>query len=83
MTEEQYENLVDMFSSAGWKLFIEDKRAQGIAMLESAPQKADSNDKWQYCRGQIAEIQAILGFETFIRLSWEESQKGDLDVDSL
>lgn len=79
MEQKEYEALVDMFASEGWKLFIENKRQMGVAMLDAAPDKADSNDKWQYCRGEINQIKSTLGFENFIRMVWDEQEKPDVD----
>ena len=80
MKEDQYEILVEMFGSEGWKLFIEEKRQEGVNLLDAAPAKADTNDKWQHCRGQIEQIKRTLGFENLIRAIWEEQEKPDVDA---
>jgi hypothetical protein len=67
MDEKDFEALVDMFATPGWKLF-----AEGAANLESALTKgavdgAPQNDQWQFLRGQVYQLRSIIGYERYIR----------------
>lgn len=93
LDNEKYEKLVDMFASDGWKLFLEEAANLEDALTKGAVDAADSNDKWQYARGQIHQLRSILGYENFLtqlRKQEEEDMRLELftketdpDVDSI
>lgn len=91
MDEKEYEALVDMFVTDGWKAFIKSAGELERAITEGVVDSADTNDKWQYCRGQLHQLRSILGYEAFVRTAWdnhlkqqqEEASEEGPDVDSI
>ena len=83
MEEKDYDALVDMFATDGWKFFVSSLTELEEVITKSAVDNADSNDKWQYCRGQTHQLRSILGYENFVKIAWTESQREDDDVDPL
>ena len=84
MEEVEYENLVEMFASDGWKYFEKSVSDLEEAMTQEAPNGAITNDAWQYARGQIQQLRSIKGYENYVRLSWEQglaNQREDANVD--
>ena len=86
MQEKDYEALCDMFTSEGWKLFMENITDLEQNVTQVAPDAADTNDKWQYARGKIHQLRNLMGFENFIKVSWEQSlpethEEDGIDVD--
>ena len=75
MKEEEYNALVDMFESDGWKVFTTTLSEVYEGTLQSAPSAAETGDQWQILRGQLSQIQSILGYENFIKLSYEAQQE--------
>lgn len=72
MEEKDYEALVDMFASDGWKLYIQDIEYVENTLTTTAVDGADSNDKWQYTRGRIHQLRATLGYQQSIEAAWRE-----------
>lgn len=72
MTEKEYEALNDMFASEGWSLFNDAAQKLLDVLINAAPDHADTNDKWQYARGQIQQIKSIVSYPTFIKATWEQ-----------
>ncbi len=72
MEEKEYEVLVDMFASDGWKQFIGNISELEDAITKAAVDNAVMNDQWQYLRGQLHQLRSILGYEDFIKISWEQ-----------
>jgi len=83
MEKDDYENLVDMFAHPGWRFFTEFLTELEDVITKSAVDNAISNDQWQYCRGQTHQLRSILGYENYVNLAWDESQREDSDVDPL
>ena len=80
MNEKDYNALLDMFVSDGWKLFAEEKTEQEKYATQGAVDGALTGDQWQYLRGWLHGLRAVLGYEDFVRLSYE-AQKEDDDAD--
>ncbi len=74
MNEKEHEDLVDMFASPGWKLFIKGATELEDTLVRVAPDAADTNDKWQFARGQIYQLRRIVGYEDYVVLSQEMEQ---------
>jgi len=72
MEEKDYEALVDMFASDGWKFFSKSVDDLEKALTTAAPDGAVTNDAWQYARGQIQQLRSISGYENYIKLAWEQ-----------
>lgn len=80
MKQEQYEALCDMFNSEGWKLYQENVAHLENTIVQVAPDGAVTNDQWQYARGQIHQLRGTLGYENFIKLSFEEQEAEKLST---
>ena len=74
MEQKQYEELVDMFQTPGWKYFIEGITELESALVKAAPDGAVTNDQWQYARGQIRQLRSTAGYEQFIVSGYEEQE---------
>lgn len=91
MEEKEYEDLVDLFATPGWRFFVKSTQDLKTALTEGAPDGALTNDQWQYARGQIHQLRAIGGYETYITALWKQQQEDALlseiedaiDVDSI
>ncbi len=78
MDEKEYEALVEMFATDGWKMFINGSKELEKTFCEAAPTYADTNDKWQFARGQISQLRRIIGYEDYVIMTKEmESQDED------
>ena len=88
MLEKDFDALDDMFNSDGWKLYVAQTKELTDNIVEAAPTGAVTNDQWQYARGQISQLRAILGYENFVRVSWGAynapvNEERIIDVDSI
>ena len=83
LTQERYEQLEDMFTHPGWEIFVGDVAELEEALVQNAPDSAATNDQWQYARGMIRQLRSIIGYEDYIKLAYNESQREPDDVDSL
>lgn len=81
MTQQEYETYLDLFASPGWKQFMKAVEEIEDAVTQSAVDRAATNDQWQYCRGQTHQLRSLLGYEDYIKLSWE-SQNAPDDADA-
>lgn len=77
MNEEEYNELISMFESDGWKYYIEGMKELTKAQTEGAVTGAVTNDQWQFLRGWLTSSRATLGYENFVRVSYEEQAKED------
>lgn len=75
MEEKEYETLLDMFASEGWKLFIEGAKELEDAVVQNCVDIADTNEKWQYLRGEVHQLRRILGYEDYIRALWAQQEE--------
>jgi len=63
---EQYE---EMFGTDGWKKLMENAEDQHKNIMASAVAAAPTNDQWQFLRGQVTQLDQLLGFETYVTLT--------------
>ncbi len=80
MTEDEYEDYKECFSTLGWKRFVEAYSNVRQALHDSCPNGAVTNDQWQFARGQLAQLDALLGFEQYIEAVWEQ-ENGEIEDD--
>lgn len=78
MEEKDFEALVDMFATDGWDHFTEVVEELETTLTKTAVDAALTNDQWQYARGQIHQLRSILGYEQFVRMSWDQEQQNKL-----
>lgn len=83
MNEQEYEEDLDMFQSPAWKRLIERAATLDKSLTQGAVDSAVSNELWQYTRGQIHQLRALIGYETVTHSTWEQSQNvtGTDDID--
>lgn len=77
LEQRQYEDLVDMFASDGWKFFYKSAEDLEEALTKGAADSAVTNEQWQYLRGQLGQLRSILGYETFITSVWQQKLEDD------
>ncbi len=75
MDEETYNNLTDMFESAGWKFFAKGTSELAEALVQAAPEGALTNDQWQYARGQIQQLRSVVHYEDYIKAGYAEQEE--------
>ena len=63
-TAQYYDNLLEMFSQEGWNDYIEDLNKMNKALIQNASIDCETNDQWQYRRGQLEILNYILNFES-------------------
>lgn len=73
--EQEYEALLEMFNSDGWKHFQKEFKDVLEQMVEWAPDQCPTNDDWQFRRGAIAQLRIVTGYEQFIRLSLAQEEE--------
>lgn len=73
MNEEEYNALVSMFESDGWKMFMESVTDAEDVLTRTAVDSAVTNDDWQLLRGRLIQLRSQAGWEQYIRLSYEQS----------
>lgn len=69
--QEYYDNYFEMFETDGWKTFKEEAEAELTSAKDSSDLVCTTNDVWQYQRGQMAKLRALVNFENFIRQSYD------------
>lgn len=68
MTDEEYfECMIDMFSTKGWKVFVDEMKQNLDTLVDSAVFDCEDNNRWQYRRGEIVRLQQIINFENLVR----------------
>jgi hypothetical protein len=68
--QNYYEDLLELFASAGWKHFIEDIESNK-EILEDINTISDEKQFW-FRRGQLEAVQRILGYQEAIVNSYED-----------
>ena len=79
MKEKEYEALVDMFASDGWKSYMNLAQNLEESLTRGAVDNAPDNDRWQYLRGQLGQLRSILGYETAVHAMWKQQQEDALE----
>jgi hypothetical protein len=74
MEQREYEDLVDMFQTPGWKYFMKGTTELEDAIVKAAPDGALTNDQWQYARGEIRQLRSVIGYESYIKHGYEEQE---------
>ena len=78
--DEYYDSLLDLFSTSGWKRFIEDQDQHLSILIDTAATDCADNTSWQNRRGQINELTHIVNYERFIRASIEQRENPQQDT---
>ena len=71
--QEYYETLLDLFSSKGWKQYIEDI-SDNMEILQDITTIPDEKQFW-FRRGQIEALQRVLPYESAIKNSYEDFER--------
>jgi len=61
-----YETYLDMFSTEGWKRFIEVNTEQLEMERKTSHLTRTTNDEWQQFRGYVSLMEKILSFEEVV-----------------
>ena len=70
-TQEWYETMLDLYQHKGWELLQEQLQARVDSLKEQAYQVCDTNEKWQYARGQITTYSEILCMKGVTEASYD------------
>lgn len=88
MTEKEFNMFGELFSTDGWIKMMQDLQEMRDATLESAPMACQMNEQWQYCRGQLQQMDTMLNMQIFIEAQWKQqkeeeaaAEEDDEDVD--
>ena len=65
--KEYYDGMEELFATKGWKDHIEDLQGIQETYRKNAETDCNSNDEWQFRRGQLDILKYILGFESIIK----------------
>ena len=71
--QDYYENLLDLFTTPGWKQFVEDI-SDNMEMLQDITTIQDEKQFW-HRRGQLEAVSRIIQYESSIKNSYEEFEK--------
>lgn len=71
--QEYYENLLELFSTSGWKQFLEDI-GDNLEILGDITTIPDEKQFW-FRRGQVEAIQRVLAYEESILAGYEEAKE--------
>lgn len=71
--QEYYENLLELFSTSGWKQFLEDI-GDNLEILGDITTIPDEKQFW-FRRGQVEAIQRVLAYEESILAGYEEAKQ--------
>lgn len=79
--QKYYDNQFEMFNTQGWVDFIEDANVELTNSTNYSDLDCDTNDKWQYRRGQIVKLRALVNYEEFIKSSYDAAINSELEED--
>ncbi len=79
--QQEFNEYEEMFGTVGWQKFVKQTEETLTAIMQAAPEGADTNDKWQFARGSIAQAKQILGFEAYVVAVKEQVVEDELDED--
>ena len=78
--EKEFEDLVEMFKTKGWKRFIQDTKDYEKMVLGASVDNAVTNDQWQYCRGQLHQLRSFIAYENLTMTIHEQQEAEDADT---
>jgi len=73
--QDYYENLLELFSTQGWKQFQEDI-SDNLDLISDITTIPDEKQFW-FRRGQIEAVRLILNYEETIKNSYEDFVAGE------
>ena len=76
--ERYFETYFDLFSSEGWKQFIEDTEGN-INLVSDLMSVKDANDLY-YRKGQLETLNRIVNFKELIERSYKEAQQDESNL---
>ena len=78
--EKDFEDLVEMFKTNGWKKFIQDAKDYEKMVQESSVDNAVTGDQWQYCRGQLHQLRSFIAYEHLTMTIHEQQEAEDANT---
>jgi len=70
------ETLWDLFNSEGWEILQKDNEMLLKAAIESADSECDTNEKWQFRRGNIQTLRYMTSLKAITRNQLDEIADG-------
>jgi len=74
---EYYENLLEMFTTPGWKSFVADQEEARERLEQTAVFECPDNSAWQERRGQITKLIHFINYEQLIRMTYDDLERED------
>jgi len=75
---QEFEQYEEMFQTDGWKKLIENATDQHKGIMGSAVMAAPTNDQWQFLRGQVSQLDQLLGFEGYVTQTLRQMDEDDV-----
>ena len=76
---QEFVDFEEMFATPGWKRYIKQVQITRDGTLQAAPENASDNNKWQYCRGMLSQMQSVLSFEVYVSTVKEDLLKEEAE----
>lgn len=81
MEDKDFRALTDMFESDGWKIYQDEHTELEEFATKGAVDNAPDGDTWQYLRGRLHGLRAVIGYENYVRVSYQQ-QLDDQEEDA-
>lgn len=65
--QRELDDLVDLCASKGWKVFVQQIQDMHTRSTLSASSQCDTNDKWQFRRGELNALSFVILFEESLK----------------
>jgi hypothetical protein len=72
--EKEYEALLGMFNSEGWKIFHKERTELLEAAKETAHNTCITNDDWQFRRGVIFALEQVVNYPAYTEAVREQQE---------
>lgn len=69
--QKYYDDYFTLFQADGWKQLMDEYGESLKILQENADYDCKTNDEWQEHRGMIKQLRNLLGFEAYIKSSYE------------
>jgi len=69
--QDYYEDLIEMFATKGWKIFVEQHENELDRLESTAAAECENNDQWQTRRGEIKKCITVVNYEHLIRSNFQ------------
>lgn len=59
---KELNDLAETFATDGFRLYADEMRQLHLALIRSSDDECDTNDKWQFRRGQLAMLKMLRAY---------------------